>query len=658
MKNTEEAIATYIVESLLKDKAVAKALAELEKAIIMSAPLISRNLIVAYVKSIVKPSLKNSVLNVQNEGKYVSRRKTQYDWSLMSDAAVRLAYYYRYKRGLNIEDELSNELRKRFPEYDEKTRTLRRAPRVKDWTKLSDDNLKCILYTRKRFGKPIEDALQTELIKRFPSYDKENKKFNRIFQKKDLSIIDDDRLKKLFYNLKSNKKVIDESLNTELSKRFSSYDPINQRFIRIRHKKKKDWSTANDAYIKVALYRCKKYGMPIDVSLQNELIKRFPSYDAANQIFIRKPKKSLKKQPKMVQQQYLDVGLKVPLFSVLTGKGKYNLCFGKEYTTARLLSGSNVPYHLVFFDEVSNFAIVRKKRSVNNFVLYVINLKTGNVLQESKSGVKIIKYMDKSHELFLESPSACSYIVISPYDTNRRVKNVPAEAGVINAKGVNTNTVIISKNCGYLICPLIEIGELSSIESNNKLINSLLKEANQRYKIENLGKGTIEEFATNNKKESIPQLADEKLSKPNVTPENIIDYSEDGLLRIKIKHIKTTLNGVYNEVWVNGNKLLPRHINTEIKLFCDDTVLAIHGILENNSDYPSTPMWLVYDTNLRLRLPKSRNIFSGYYVYAKSVHQLLDMMRLDIDNKTQIYFRNDLMKKIAEGKKFVLEKVK
>ena len=142
------------------------------------------------------------------------------------------------------------------------------------------------------------------------------------------------------------------------------------------------------------------------------------------------------------------------------------------------------------------------------------------------------------------------------------------------------------------------------------------------------------------------------------TPENIIDYSEDGLLRIKIKHIKTTLNGVYNEVWVNGNKLLPRHINTEIKLFCDDTVLAIHGILENNSDYPSTPMWLVYDTNLRLRLPKSRNIFSGYYVYAKSVHQLLDMMRLDIDNKTQIYFRNDLMKKIAEGKKFVLEKVK
>lgn len=140
--------------------------------------------------------------------------------------------------------------------------------------------------------------------------------------------------------------------------------------------------------------------------------------------------------------------------------------------------------------------------------------------------------------------------------------------------------------------------------------------------------------------------------------QQIVNTSKNGQIIVSIKTVKTKNHIKYNDVLINGNRILSNHIDTEIKLLCDNTVLAIHGTVTNDEHYPETPTWLAYNTQIQsLNTSKVQN-FSGYYAQIKHISDTNDTVNIFLDNKTTIVLKKDKLKKIANGLHFVLEKKK
>ena len=127
---------------------------------------------------------------------------------------------------------------------------------------------------------------------------------------------------------------------------------------------------------------------------------------------------------------------------------------------------------------------------------------------------------------------------------------------------------------------------------------------------------------------------------------------------VEIKPIKMTLEGAYNDVFINGRKILKNHINTEVQLFCEDTILGIHGIISGNKYYPEAPIWLIYDTNIQQRPPEQKNIITKHNILVKKIYNYPEEIRLELDNRAIVILKNEKMKKIAELRRFVLDKQK
>ena len=127
---------------------------------------------------------------------------------------------------------------------------------------------------------------------------------------------------------------------------------------------------------------------------------------------------------------------------------------------------------------------------------------------------------------------------------------------------------------------------------------------------------------------------------------------------VEIKPIKMTLEGAYNDVFINGRKILKNHINTEVQIFCEDTILGIHGIISGNKYYPESPIWLIYDTNIQQRPPEQKNIITKHNILVKKIYNYPEEIRLELDNRAIVILKNEKMKKIAELRRFVLDKQK
>ena len=388
------------------------------------------------------------------------KEKTK-DWSKHSDATLRRERNRRKQKGLPIEDSLNEELAKRFPNYNKETRCFgKNIKRIRntDWSKSSDSGLRTVYKNRKTKGLPIEDSLNEELAKRFDNYDKERKAFTpRQKSKKDWCKYSDMGLRNIYYSRKRESLPIEDSLNEELAKRFPGYDPKTKTFK--RNKKAIDLSKSSDNRIRNTYYSRKKAGKPIEDSLNEELAKRFKKYDSETRTFVKQKD--------------------------LTQKAK-----------------ENIDNH------------------------------------DSKNATVII-------------PSA--------------------------------HTV-----------------------------------------------------------EALPKTEKEPYQK----------------IIVEIKPIKMTLEGAYNDVFINGRKILKNHINTEVQLFCEDTILGIHGIISGNKYYPESPIWLIYDTNIQQRPPEQKNIITKHNILVKKIYNYPEEIRLELDNRAIVILGNEKMKKIAELRRFVLDKQK
>ncbi len=132
----------------------------------------------------------------------------------------------------------------------------------------------------------------------------------------------------------------------------------------------------------------------------------------------------------------------------------------------------------------------------------------------------------------------------------------------------------------------------------------------------------------------------------------------DTQIVVSVKTVETKEAVTYNDVFINGTKILSNHIDTEIKLLCDDTILAIHGIITNDVHYPHTPTWLAYNAQMKLLAAVKANAYSEHYIQINRISDTSDKINIFLDNNTTMSLSKEKMKKLADGRRFVLENQK
>ena len=184
---------------------------------------------------------KKVTMNFVISASHAKRKTTEPDWSKSSNESLRHAQIRRKKMGIKISDALNDELVKRFPGYNRETETFGNTP----LSKLSDFRLRQIYWRTKKSGAPIDDELSTELARRFPSYNPTTRTFKRgriahpetKQRAKRFAQMRDTSLRTILGRYKSSGTEIPSALDAELARRFSNYDTATHSFRRVSHKK-------------------------------------------------------------------------------------------------------------------------------------------------------------------------------------------------------------------------------------------------------------------------------------------------------------------------------------------------------------------------------------------------------------------------------------
>ena len=364
-------------------------------------------------------------------------------------------------------------------------------------------------------------------------------------------------------------KPIEDSLNEELAKRFPNYNAEKRTFGKnARRRRNTDWSKSSDVNIRnVYHYRIKK-GLPIEDSLNEELAKRFPGYSAETRTFGKHAKR------------------KNTNWSKSSANSIKTAYYRRKRESLPIEDSLNEELAKRFdnYDKEQK-AFTPRQKSKKDWCKY------------SDMGLRNIYNKQKKEGLEIEDSLN--------EELAKRFKKYDSE----------TRTFVKQKDLAQKAKDNID-----NHDSKNATV--IIPSAH-----------TVE---------ALPKTEKEQYQK----------------IIVEIKPIKMTLEGTYNDVFVNGRKLLKNHINTEVQLFCEDTILGIHGIISGNKYYPEAPIWLIYDTNIQQRPPEQKNIITKYNILVKKVYNYPKEIRLELDNRAIVILKNEKMKKIAELRRFVLDKQK
>lgn len=129
-------------------------------------------------------------------------------------------------------------------------------------------------------------------------------------------------------------------------------------------------------------------------------------------------------------------------------------------------------------------------------------------------------------------------------------------------------------------------------------------------------------------------------------------------LSVTLKLVKQSLNDAYYNVYVNGERILSNHANTEVKLFADGTLLGIHGIVTNDKRLPQRPLWLIYDTNLVQKQFPGRDPITKYNIYATDVADTQTGVRITLsaNNNLMKLLETEKLKRQAGLTRFKIER--
>jgi len=690
-----------LITEVMKDLSVVKLFAELKRVATNLSTEIVKKLTYNFILNALQDVLKENNLtlselaqNIVLQNKFMNYTNNMLRWQLR----------YRREHGRDIEPELQEELIRRFPQYDPEQKKILRSAKKVDYKSKSDKSLRLMYFYKKRHNLEIPQEMNAELILRFPNWDPETQTFkdndkNKVV--KDFSNCSNENLRGIYLYRKQRNRKIEPELNAELIRRFPGYDPKTETF-------GKSLAELSDARLRGRHWYKKTHGQEISEELNDELSRRFPCYDPKEKIFTGKRRDSdpdqtgaqaddnrpvdpvsvsdkvsnesksvsvpptkvvdLKtKSPKLSKKSNAvtsNSDIVLPLFSNKVKNGDtYSLFFYDGVNQKCLLKGAIRPYELYLFDEKAKIAIV-KKACVNNVVsLFLINLKKGTVQSTHKYGFQTCAYVSQTHEFFINEDK--NFMVIShKHMIPTYVITVPINAEVLKATSKPKYTRFIHNSGGESGYPLMIIATQENFDKQQQKIKYILNSADaptgpqksmldaQLYDITN--SINVEKMGSNMLQNNIKKHTP-SIKTPQPVPE--IDKSQLSYVKVVVQPVKKTSDGVYNDIYVNGQLLRKNHLNTEVKLFCDDTILAIRGTIVDNKKYPESPIWLVYDMNLNLRPPLSTTA-NQRYIYVANIVASQDCIRLALSNNSFKFVETARMKKLAETKRFVIERAK
>ena len=694
-----------LITEVMKDLSVVKLFAELKRVATNLSTEIVKKLTYNFILNALQDVLKENNLtlselaqNIVSQNKFMNYTNNMLRWQLR----------YRRAHGRDIEPELQEELIRRFPQYDPEQKKILRSAKKVDYKSKSDKSLRLMYFYKKRHNLEIPQEMNAELILRFPNWDPETQTFkdndkNKVV--KDFSNYSNETLRGIYLYRKQRNRKIEPELNAELARRFPGWNSETQTFARA---KESDITKLSDARLRGRHWYKKTHGQEISDELNDELSRRFPCYDPKEKIFTGKRRDSdpdqtgaqaddnrpvgpvavadnvsnesksvsvpptkvvdLKtKSPKLSKKSNAvtsNSDIVLPLFSNKVKNGDtYSLFFYDGVNQKCLLRGAIRPYELYLFDEKAKIAIV-KKACVNNVVsLFLINLKKGTVQSTHKYGFQTCAYVSQTHEFFINEDK--NFMVIShKHMIPTYVITVPINAEVLKATSKPKYTRFIHNNGGESGYPLMIIATQENFDKQQQKIKYILNSADaptrpqksmldaQLYDITN--SINVEKMGSNMLQNNIKKRTP-SIKTPQPVPE--IDKSQLSYVKVVVQPVKKTSDGVYNDIYVNGQLLRKNHLNTEVKLFCDDTILAIRGTIVDNKKYPESPIWLVYDMNLNLRPPLSTTA-NQRYIYVANIVASQDCIRLALSNNSFKFVETARMKKLAETKRFVIERAK
>ena len=533
--------------------------------------------------------------------------KKNTNWSKVSDSSLVNAYRYRKKNDIEISNELNAELAKRFNNYDIESQKFQK--KKTDWSKSSNASLMTAYHYRKKLNMQISDDLNEEMAKRFPNYDPNTKTFK---QKTDWSKSSRESILVTYHYRKRNNIPISNELNIELAKRFPNYDPVTKTL-----NVKIDWSKSSDQSLKTSYYYRKKNNIQIPDELNKELTKRFNNYDPDTRTIKQKNDWSKSSRDSVLVTFHFRKRNHLPISDEL------NQELAKRFPN---------------YDPVTQtLKKITKKKKISEY---------------SKLTLHVTYYKYKRQNLPISDEFNEEMAKRFPnYDPiNRSFKKTTNETtdsinedqkATIQTKTQYKKHIIWSETTDN------KLRSAYQYRKKNKILipDDLNEELAKRFPGYDPEKQIFDKLEQTRQEEAYA----EKLRK-------IVTNSRSKKIVVSVQTVDTKEDVTYNDVFVNGTKILSNHINTQIKLLCDDTILAIHGIITNDARYPNNPTWLAYNAQMQSIPPIKTNIYSGHYVQIKHISYINTKVNVFLDNKTTIILNKEKMKKIANGRYFVLNK--
>lgn len=457
-------------------------------------------------------------------------------------------------------------------------------------------------------------------------------------------------------NRRASKRPLEPELITALQKHFPNYDAETDTFIKEKTPKKEtkaiNWSQVDKHSLRAAYHYRKRHNRPIEQSLNQALITTFPGYDAQTQKFTHKrlPHHNKTKATKTTLPETANTLF--PLYSIPTTYGHYSLYFNNNGNDNRILVGAAQPYEVCLIDTKTNLAVIRKTINPTKFLLFIINYKTGKVLADVKNGVSIISYNPQTHELYAkkhrDTPMPKWHISANKIVT--KVINIPSNLPQIIAGQIKKETILIKDDGHISINPLLILENYDTNDAQNLAFLKILE--NPTAETIPTPPPAIEPHVTPNK---IRHDHTQNLQQSHSTHAVKKETSE---IPVYVEYVKSDLHGPYNNVYINGKKVLSNHFNTQLELLIDGTLLGIHGIVTDDKNLPQSPIWLVYDTSAHLRISQHIQKFSGYQVHAKKITERPDGLHMDLSNRSTATLKRDRILKEANNKRFIIQKEK
>ncbi|MDE5615883.1 MAG: hypothetical protein K2I81_03570 [Alphaproteobacteria bacterium] len=355
------------------------------------------------------------------------------------------------------------------------------------------------------------------------------------------------------------------------------------------------WSRSSDKSLRCAYYERRRKGQDIEPELEAELVRRFPTYDAATHTFTGRAgkesaKEKVEKTPRVcTPRPYKDLS---------------NNEIMLKYHSARMAG-----------DPIEDALHVELKRRYPN--RYDAQ---NRVLPDRKKTGQKKKSLRELTDATLKTK----------YYNARKSGNIPAELNEELARrfpAYNKETREFVNLCGgYRIATPEDIAEMERAQA--------AKAARRR----------AEERAKKNAVSAAAKAADK--SKATAPVADTVPTSENELV-VTAMRTKISQDGVHHDVFVNGKCILRNHIDTQIQVFLNGTILGVYGRVTDIPNLPSSPSWQVYDTNMKRRTFSQVHPFTKKSVYIKNILPLPeDQLSLEVSNKMRIILRERISDRI------------